>query len=88
MKMAIYIEDGAVQLVLTPESEFEKSAMSTFYDKPLAAKIFQGAFYDCRGGWVRQKDYYAPMGGYASDRSDRSLMLRVDTKAPAGGEVQ
>lgn len=58
MKTAIYIEDGVVQLVITPESEFEKNALSSFEQKELDAKIFSGAFYDCRGGWIRQKDYY------------------------------
>lgn len=27
MKTAIYIEDGTVQLVLTPENDFEKNAL-------------------------------------------------------------
>ena len=68
MKTAIYIEDGVVQLVITPESEFEKNALSTFNNKPINAKIFSGSFYDCRGGWVRQNTYY-------SDSTDRSLIL-------------
>ena len=74
MKSAIYIEDGTVQLVITPESEFEKNALSVLMDKPLEAQIFSGSFYDCRGGWVRQKDYYPSM-----DRrnDDKSLMVRV-----------
>lgn len=54
MKTAIYIEDGLVQLVVTPESEWEKKALASFSDKPIEAKIFSGSFYDCRGGWVRQ----------------------------------
>lgn len=29
MKTAIYVEDGTVQLVITPESDFEKNALST-----------------------------------------------------------
>jgi len=50
MKTAIYIEDGTVQLVITPETAFEKDAMRTFEDKEVTAKIFNGSFYDCRGG--------------------------------------
>lgn len=58
MKTAIYIEDGVVQLVVTPETKFEKNALTSFAEKPLSAKIFAGTFYDCRGGWVRQTSYY------------------------------
>ncbi len=49
MKTVIYIEDGIVQLVITPETEFEKNALSTLKEKPLDAKMFSGSFYDCRG---------------------------------------
>jgi hypothetical protein len=79
MKTAIYIEDGTVQLVITPESEFEKNALSTFREKPLEAKLFAGSFYDCRGGWVRQKAYYG--NEWRQDGvDDQSLILRM---APA-----
>jgi hypothetical protein len=76
MKTAIYIEDGLVQLVMTPENEFEKNALSTFRDKPLDAKLHSGSFYDCRGGWVRQSAYI-PHSPYDSVRnnSDASLIL-------------
>jgi hypothetical protein len=76
MKTAIYIEDGVVQLVLTPESEFEKNALSGFRDKPLDVKLFAGSFYDCRGGWVRQTEHYEPYYGH-SNVDDKSLILRV-----------
>ncbi len=79
MKTAIYIEDGVVQLVLTPEGEFEKNAISTFQDKPLAAKIFDGTFYDCRGGWVRQAEYFP---GAALRGRDQSLIVRIEDEKP------
>jgi hypothetical protein len=80
MKTAIYIEDGTVQLVVTPETDFEKNAIDTFRDKALDAKIFAGTFYDCRGGWVRQKSYYNQYTGYdCGDANDKSLIIRVDT---------
>lgn len=72
MKTAIYIEDGAVQLVITPETEFEKNALRSFESKPMDAKIFAGSFYDCRGGWTRQKAFYQ-----SSDSTDRSLIIRM-----------
>lgn len=73
MKTAVYIEEGTVQLVLTPENEFEKNALRSFENKPLNARIFVGSFYDCRGGWVRQAHYYY---GQYGESEDRSLILR------------
>ena len=76
MKTAIYIEEGVVQLVITPESDFEKNVLSGFREKPLEAKIFAGAFYDCRGGWTKQVQYYEnPTTG-----RDESIILRIGTE--------
>ncbi len=58
MKTSIYIEDGIVQLVLTPENKFEHEAVWQFKAMKLRAQVFEGSFYDCRGGWVRQKNFY------------------------------
>ena len=80
MKTAIYIEDGTVQLVITPENEFEKNALSTFEQKPLEAQIFSGSFYDCRGGWIRQKGYFGNTLYQGNDNDDKSLMLRISDK--------
>lgn len=78
MKTAIYIEDGVVQLVITPETGFEKNALSSFESKPLEAKIFNGSFYDCRGGWTRQSRYYQEIAHFsAADGGDKSLILRI-----------
>ena len=75
MKTAIYIEDGVMQLVLTPESDFEKQCLGTFHKQEFETKFFDGSFYDCRGGWVRQNPYY-DRGCYSIDNSrDHSLIL-------------
>jgi hypothetical protein len=81
MKTAIYIEDGTVQVVITPESEFEKSALSMFKDKELEARLFSGSFYDCRGGWVRQSAYTYRTENWHGD-NDRSMIIRIATPAP------
>lgn len=78
MKTAIYIEDGVVQLVITPESDFEKNALKSFTAAAISAQIFEGAFYDCRGGWTRQKEYH-PRAHTFRDDADRSLILRAET---------
>lgn len=87
MKTAIYIEDGVVQLVITPESDFEKNALSTFQEKPLDAKIFAGSFYDCRGGWVKQSNYITkimtnPM--VVGQNEDKSLIIQIKGKVLSG----
>jgi hypothetical protein len=68
MKTAIYIEDGAVQLVITPESDFEKNALKAFEDKPTSTRIHHGSFYHCQGGWAR----------HGRSEEDRSLILRTE----------
>jgi len=76
MKTAIYIEDGTVQLVLTPDNKFEKDAISTLIDKSLSVKLFEGEFYDCRGGWIRHAKHCSdPL---MNNAADKSLMIRVD----------
>lgn len=69
MKTAIYIEDGDVQLVLTPENDWEKNALNSFGDN-MSATVMRGQFYACAGGWHRQTRAYG-------DDGDRSLILRV-----------
>ena len=78
LKTAIYIEDGTVQLVITPESDFEKNALSSFQGHELDAKLYCGSFYDCRGGWVRQTGYYQH-GFMGPQNNDESLILRIKT---------
>jgi len=74
MKTAIYIEDGVIQMVITPENDFEKNTLRAFGDGPIETVAFVGSFYDCRGGWVRQSDHYP----YANNASqDRSLIVRM-----------
>ena len=66
MKGAIYIENGLTQLVLTPESDFEKNV-----------SVYTGGFYHCQGGWVRQRE---PFQGYGSS-ADESLIMVMEIKA-------
>lgn len=71
MKTAIYIQDGLMQLVLTPDTEFERATVRAFSDKPMEVKVMAGSFYNCQGGWVRHD-----LHDHA-ERDDRSLILRV-----------
>lgn len=53
MQIALYIADGVEQIVLTPETETEKSIVGKLHDGKRRLTIHKGSFYECRGGWVR-----------------------------------
>ncbi len=72
MKTAIYIEEGTTQIVLTPDSDFEKDIIRRFAGKTANVQVMIGSFYDCRGGWIRQKDFLS------GEKEERSLIFRVD----------
>ena len=80
MKTAIYIEDGVTQLVITPENEFEQNALKIFQGDEMTAEIFNGSFYNCRGGWVRQSAYQTGSSGLTvNNGNDSSLILKAST---------
>lgn len=89
MKTAIYIEDGVTQLVLTPESEFEKNLISGMGERLDRVQVFQGTFYDCRGGWVRQTAVKMKASSYEMTATeDASLILKVDSRPTAKEEQE
>lgn len=53
MKIALYIEDGLEQIVLTPETPTEKGIVGKLHDGSRVLSIKRGEFYACQGGWVR-----------------------------------
>ena len=71
MKIALYIEDGLEQIVLTPETETEKGIIGKLHDSSRELSIIQGDFYACRGGWIRH------------DMGDKSTII-VLREAPKG----
>lgn len=55
MKIALYIEDGLEQIVLTPESDVERGIVGKMHKAgSRELTILQGSFYACRSGFVRQ----------------------------------
>ena len=66
MKTAIYIENGVVQLVLTPEDDFERSIIGSYEGKPIETSVEFGSFYQCQAGWTRH-----------SESNDRSMIIRT-----------
>jgi hypothetical protein len=76
MKTAIYIEDGVTQVVLTPESDFEKKVITEMAEAKTNLRLFTGSFYDCRGGWVRQSKHFPD--AWDPKINDESIMIRLD----------
>jgi hypothetical protein len=56
MKIALYIEDGVEQIVLTPQGSTEKAILAKLHDGSRDMKLYRGSFYSCRGGWMRWQD--------------------------------
>lgn len=54
MKIALYIEDGLEQIVLTPEGDVEKNILKKLHDGTRNFSMKRGGFYACQGGWTRQ----------------------------------
>lgn len=84
MKIALYIEDGLEQVVLTPDSATEKAILDKVHDGTRALTIQRGGFYGCRGGWTRWKQ---PTRTSIYDRmtqeDDESTMIVLRPAAPA-----
>jgi len=74
MKAAIYIEDGLTQLVLTPESDFEKGVVSEIKKGDQNVNIYAGSFYECQGGWIRN-----------NMSVDESLIIRISMEKSKEG---
>lgn len=66
MKTTILSQDGNMQIVLTPETEFEKNVIEKYGKDFSKVNTYKGNFSDCKGGWTRLYPY------------EESLILRID----------
>ena len=84
MKIALYIEDSLEQIVLTPESDTERSILSKLQDGTRQLKVYRGEFYPCRGGWSRWRREYTNYGGSFSPdfREDDSTIIVLRPPEP------
>lgn len=53
MKIALYIEEGREQIVLTPQSDTEKTLLAKLHEESTQMHVKRGRFYACQGGWTR-----------------------------------
>ena len=83
MKIALYIEDGLEQIVLTPETKTEEGILGKLHDSDRDLSIKSGEFYACQGGWMRHRRMYS-MGemGYDGRDKEESTMIVLREKQP------
>lgn len=82
MNCTLLVRDGLTQVVITPETEFEKKLMDVLRPEGNYT-FFRGVFNECKGGWVRP--YMQTQGPYDIDGpiGDDSLILCVrEEKGP------
>lgn len=77
MKIALYIEDGLEQIVLTPDSDTERGILGKLHDNTRQLQIYRGSFYQCRGGWMRHEfgQYSGIYGGNKGDEKDSTMIV-------------
>jgi hypothetical protein len=63
MKTTVLSQDGVTQIVLTPETDFEKDVVNKYGRNAVTAQFYNGSFSECNGGWIH---------GY---QSGKSLMI-------------
>ena len=66
----LYLAEGRFQVVLTPETKFEKDLLSNI-TPDAKVEILNGSFYSCQGGWDRHSN------------DDRSVIIVCDKKEGA-----
>ena len=79
MKVAVYLEEGFTQLIITPEDEPEKKALALIDGQKIS--VHRGEFYHCRGGWVVSKDspsHSASMYASTNRNAVDSLIIVVE----------
>ena len=74
MKIALYIEEGLEQIVLTPETDTEKGILRKLHDDDRIMSIWAGSFYACEGGWIRGSTYLRDA------KDDESTIIRLHKK--------
>lgn len=76
MKIALYIEDGLEQIVLTPQGKIEKDILAKLHDGSRELQIYRGSFYACQGGWTRNR----------LDGDESSIIVLRVPQGSAGGD--
>lgn len=87
MKIALYIEDGLEQIVLTPESATEKAILGKLHDGSRSLEIKRGSFFKCLGGWMRHGTYAEGYNYGRVNDDDVSTMIVLRVPPPVEPET-
>ncbi len=78
MKIALYIEHGLEQIVLTPEGDTEKGILGKLNDGSRELSVYRGEFYACMGGWTR----------HGSGQDSTIIVLRPSPELKQGSDEE
>lgn len=84
MKIALYIEDGLEQIVLTPETETERAIVGKMHDGSRELTIKRGTFYGCAGGWMRHETLRQPLSARKQSEDDSTIIVLRTPERDAG----
>lgn len=87
MKIALYIEDGLEQIVLTPQSDTEKAILGKLHDGSRTMTLAKGSFYECRAGYERYTPHWQSYAYGGSSGGDESTMIVLRPTPPAAPEI-
>ena len=76
MKTAIYIDDGVLQVVLTPQTETDRKVLDVLEESDGEMKISRGQFYDCQGGYFREG--WPSNFAKETNLSNHALIVRIE----------
>ena len=82
MRTALWMVDGTTQIVLSPETEWERVALKQIKSGTLT--VFEAEFFDCQGGYWRGVSRSTDGLFGVVDSGPRDTILRIDatTHAP------
>jgi hypothetical protein len=75
MKTALYMNDERVQVVLTPENDYERNIVKALSDQAYDLHVYKGQFTDVQGGWTMLDRY-----GYRGEERQSAIIV-LDKKA-------
>ncbi len=73
MRIALYVEDGLEQIVLTPEGDTEKAILAKMHDGSRRLSVHRNSFYHTQGGFVSQ-------GPYSDKEFSTMIVLKKDER--------
>jgi hypothetical protein len=78
MRISTFMKENRIQIVLTPESEYEQKTLEYLHDAKWVSSIYKGQFTDVRGGWTM----YSPEGYRGKDNDSTIIVIDKKVEEP------